>query len=59
MDDAIMTIKTVETAGTGLAIQLRDLEVADTISYERGGELLKAAKTYLAKVAEVMEPIIK
>lgn len=59
MSDTITAIKAVEATGMELAVSARAIQIADSDSYQAGAAMLRTLKQYLAKVAEVLDPIIK
>ena len=57
--DVIAQQKELESQGTGLVVQARALAVTDQPSFEAAAAMLRTVKAYLARVAAVLEPIIR
>jgi hypothetical protein len=51
--------ETLDREGGELVVQVQTVAVTDDASFERAGELLKTVKAYLARVADVFNPMVK
>jgi len=59
MTGTLVVDQELKTAGEGLAGQAKALRVGDEPTFQRAGVMLRAVKDYLARVGEVLNPIIQ
>lgn len=59
MTGTLVAEQELKTTAAGLAEQATALRVVDEPTFQRAGTMLRAIKTYLARVGEVLNPIIQ